>query len=152
LLICPGFTCLAYGEQPPGHSLVAGKDTQQEAHRSMQNERKVVFHLDRDEEDRLTLALENIKNLFKEVSHEQCRVGMVANGKAVKLFHKDAVGKHAADMEELHKLGVRFMACRNAMAKNKMEKSDLFPVCEVVPAGILELIDLQAKGYGYIKP
>jgi uncharacterized protein len=143
---------MSYGEQPPGNSIVEGKESRQEAHLSMQTERKVVFHLDRDEEDRLTLALENIKNLLKEVSHEQCRVGVVANGKAVTLFHKDKIGKHAADMEELHKFGVRFMACRNALAKNKMEKSDLFAVCEVVPAGILELIDLQAQGYAYIKP
>ncbi len=77
---------------------------------------------------------------------------MVANGKAVKLFHKDKIGDRAADMEELHKLGVRFMACRNALAKNKIEKSDLFHLCEIVPAGILELIDLQAQGYAYIKP
>jgi uncharacterized protein len=143
---------LTYAEQPQNQSSGVGKETQQEARPTMQSERKVVFHLDRVEEDRLTLALENIKNLFKEVSHEQCRVSMVANGKAVKLFHKDIVGKHAADMEDLHKLRVRFMACRNAMAKNKIEKSDLLPVCEVVPAGILELIDLQAQGYAYIKP
>lgn len=152
LLVGSGFVCLTHSEQRQGEQSVIREGAQQEAHRNMQAERKVVFHLDADQEERLTLALENIKNLFKEIPSQQCRVRMVANGKAVKLFRKDRIGEHAADMEELHKLGVRFMACRNALAKNKIEKSDLLHLCEIVPAGILELIDLQAQGYAYIKP
>jgi uncharacterized protein len=113
---------------------------------------KVVFHLDWDQEERLVLALENIKNLFKEVPPQQCRVSVVANGKAVKLFRKDKVGERASDMAELHKLGVNFKMCRNALAKNRIENTDLFEVCEIVPAGILELINLQREGFAYIKP
>lgn len=113
---------------------------------------KVVFHLDMDQEARLVLALENIKNLFKEVPPQQCQVNVVANGKAVTLFRKDKVGERASDISELHKLGVRFKMCRNALAKNKIEKADLFEVCEIVPAGILELINLQQEGFAYVKP
>jgi intracellular sulfur oxidation DsrE/DsrF family protein len=76
----------------------------------------------------------------------------VANGKAVNLFRKDRSAKYASDMGDLHKLGVRFKACRNAMAKNKVEKTDLLDVCEVVPAGILEIINLQRDGFAYVKP
>jgi len=152
LLVYSGFLCVTYGDRAGAQQTIAGKESQQEVRRNMPAERKVVFHLDMDQEERLTLALENIKNLFKEVPAQQCSVRIVANGKAVRLFHKDKVGERAADMEELHKLGVRFLACRNALAKNKIEKADLFRLCEVVPAGILELIDLQAQGYAYIKP
>ncbi len=151
-LVGSGFVCLTHSEQRQAQPSMTSKGSQQTAHGSMRAERKVVFHLDWDQKERLTLAMENIKNLFKEVPPQQCRVCIVANGKAVKLFHKDKIGEHAGDMEELHKLGVRFMACRNALAKNKIEKSDLFHLCEIVPAGILELIDLQAQGYAYIKP
>ena len=86
--------------------------------------------------ERLIWALENVKNYSKDTP-EQCRKCMVANGKAVKLFHKDNIGERAADMEKLHNLGVRFMACGNALAKNNIEKSDLFPVCEIVPGVFL---------------
>ena len=55
-------------------------------------------------------------------------------------------------MAELHKVGVSFKMCRNALAKNKIENADLFEVCEIVPAGILELINLQREGFAYIKP
>lgn len=115
-------------------------------------ERKVVFHLSLGLEERLDLALSNIKNLFKAVPPEQCKVHVVANGEGVKLFHKDRVGPRAKDMEDLQKLGVAFSTCWNAMIKQKIEKADLFQACEVVPAGIIELIDLQANGFAYIKP
>lgn len=125
---------------------------QRESDRQMDAKRKVVFHLDWDQEERLLMALENTKNLFKAISPQQCTVCVVANGKAVNLFRQDRAGKYTSDMEELHKQGVRFKACRNAMAKNSVEKKDLLEVCEVVPAGILELIDLQRDGFAYIKP
>src|SRR5208283_4866507 len=113
LLVGSGFVCLTHGKGRHGQPSVTPKELQQEPHRTMQAGRKVVFHLDLDQEERLALALENIKNLFKEVPSQLCRVCVVANGKAVKLFHKDNIGEHAADMEELQKMGVRFMACAN---------------------------------------
>ena len=118
----------------------------------MDAKRKVVFHVDSDQEGRLLMALENTKNLFKEVPAEQCSVHVVANGKAVILFRKDRAAKYASEMKALHEKGVRFKACRNAMSNNNVEKSDLLGVCDVVPAGILELINLQQEGFAYIKP
>ncbi len=152
LVIGWGFLVPAHGGQSEPAASQIMKQGQKAGGTHMDTQRKVVFHLDSDEEARLTLALENIKNLFKEVTPPHCQVAMVANGKAVNLFRKDRVGKHGSDMEELHKLGVHFKACRNALAKNNIAKTDLFQIVEVVPAGILELIDLQAKGFAYIKP
>jgi uncharacterized protein len=118
----------------------------------MDAKRKVVFHVDSDQEGRLLMALENTKNLFKEIPPQQCSVQIVANGKAVILFRKDRAGKFASEMEALHEKGARFKACRNSMSKNNLERSDLLGVCDVVPAGILELINLQHEGFAYIKP
>lgn len=144
--------CVSQTAQAQGEKSVASKDMVTEAHPKVESLTKVVFHLDWDQEEILTLALENIKNLFKEIPSKQCAVRVVANGRAVRLFHKDKVGNHAADIEELHKQGVRFLLCRNALAKNKIDKSDLLPLCEIVPAGVVELINLQSQGFAYIKP
>jgi uncharacterized protein len=144
--------CSAYAGEPGRDESQTKTQLSQEASQKMDAQRKVVFHLDLDQEERLLMALENTKNLFKAIPPEQCTVHMVANGKAVNLFRKDKATKYASDMEDLHKQGVRFKACRNAMAKNKIEKTDLLEICEVVPAGILELINLQHEGFAYIKP
>jgi uncharacterized protein len=144
--------CSAYAGEKGQNGPEVKKQLTQEAHRQMDVKRKVVFHVDWDQEERLLMALENTKNLFKEISPQQCTVYMVANGKAVNLFRKDRAAKYAAEMEDLHRQGVRFKACRNAMAKNNVDKADLLEVCEVVPAGILEIINLQHEGFAYIKP
>jgi uncharacterized protein len=144
--------CLAYAGQSSHDKPQTKQPTVDKAGKPMDAKWKVVFHLDWDKEERLLMALENTKNLFKEVPPQQCSVQMVANGKAVNLFRKDRAVKYAPEMEELHKLGVLFKACRNAMAKNHVEKADLLAICDVVPAGILELINLQHKGFAYIKP
>ncbi len=142
----------ACGAQPGQDQSVTKRPLTKEERKRMDKMCKVVFHVDSDEEGRLLMALENTKNLFKEVPPQQCDVQMVANGKAVLLFRKDRAAKYASEMEALHKQGVLFKACRNAMAKNKVEKSDLSEICEVIPAGILELINLQQEGFAYIKP
>jgi hypothetical protein len=147
-----GAVGLVYAGQPGLEKSDRKGESEQKMATPSQIKCKVVFHLDWDQEERLTLALENIKNLFKEVPPQQCLVSMVANGKAVNLFRKDRVGERASDIAELHKLGVSFKLCRNAMAKNKVEKADLVEVCDVVPAGILELINLQQQGFAYVKP
>jgi uncharacterized protein len=113
---------------------------------------KAVFHLDLDQEDRLILALTNIKNLFKEIPAQQCEISVVANGKAVNLFKKSQVADHAKTIEELHASGVHFKICNNALTAHQIRKEDLIDVYEIVPAGILEIINLQQKGFAYIKP
>ncbi|MGB6068314.1 MAG: DsrE family protein [Desulfomonilaceae bacterium] len=152
IVICCGLVWPAFAEQSgPEKSTIKG-ELRQQMDTKAHNKLKVVFHLDSDQEARLVLALANIKNLFKEVPPQQCRVNIVANGKAVTLFRKDKVGERASEIKELHKLGVSFKMCRNALAKSKIDKADLSEVCEIVPAGILELINLQQQGFAYIKP
>jgi intracellular sulfur oxidation DsrE/DsrF family protein len=142
----------AYAAQPAHDEPQTKKPLIQEARKQMDAKRKVVFHVDSDQEERLLMALENTKNLFKEIPPQQCSVQVVANGKAVILFRKDRAAMYAPEMETLHEKGVGFKACRNSMSKNSVEKSDLLGICDVVPAGILELINLQHEGFAYIKP
>jgi uncharacterized protein len=151
LIACANVGSVVAGQSGTEKAATKGKHGQNMATQA-EIKCKVAFHLDWDQEERLVLALENIKNLFKEVGPQQCRVSVVANGKAVNLFRKDKVGERASDMAELHKLGVSFKMCRNALAKNRIANTDLFEVCEIVPAGILELINLQREGFAYIKP
>jgi uncharacterized protein len=113
---------------------------------------KVVFHVDWEQEEVLSLALTNMKNLQAAIPPEKTSIYLVANGKAVNLFRKDKSADYFKSIDELHKKGVHFLMCRNAMAHNKIDQKDLLDVCEVVPAGIVELIRLQQEGYAYVKP
>lgn len=47
---------------------------------------------------------------------------------------------------------VVFHACANAMRANHISESSLPEQVIVVPAGVLDLVELQSQGYAYIKP
>ncbi|MCP4576945.1 MAG: hypothetical protein GY846_11750, partial [Deltaproteobacteria bacterium] len=113
---------------------------------------KVVFHLDWDEEKRLVMALNNITNLLKEFPLTKTAIRLVANGSAVSLFHREHADAYGSRVEELSGKGVRFLMCNNSLTNLNIDPGELLGGCEVIKAGIVELIALQGDGYAYIKP
>jgi len=113
---------------------------------------KVVFHLDWDEEERLVMALNNIGNLLKEVPSTKAAICLVANGSAVRLFQREHAAALGMRVEELSGKGVRFLMCSNSLKNLNLDPGVMLNGCEVIKAGIVELISLQADGYAYIKP
>jgi hypothetical protein len=111
---------------------------------------KVVFHLDFDDTPAFELALVNITNFLKDV--EDAEVVLLANGFAVKLFVKSSAKKFAEKLEELSRKGVKFYVCNNALNAHIISREDVFEFCEIVPAGVTKLVELQESGYAYIKP
>ena len=43
------------------------------------------------------------------------------------------------------------MICEASMRKHKVEKQDLIEGFKIVPDGILEIVEKQQNGWGYIK-
>ncbi|MGD0885600.1 MAG: DsrE family protein [Thermodesulfovibrionales bacterium] len=125
---------------------------------------KVLLHV--NEPERWAVAISNIINFLNDVSEESAEVVVVANGSAVKGYVREgetpgevqgtvcAVGVSAgsADMEELSKRGVLFLACRNALHTQRIAAESLPDFVTVVPAGITEIVRRQADGFAYIKP
>lgn len=113
---------------------------------------KAVFHLDLNLEERLELTLANIQNLFKAIPPRQCDISVVANGNAVNLFRKDAEPSRLRSIHELNVRGVCFKLCANALASQQLKKEELLDDCQIVLAGIVEIINLQPQGFAYIRP
>ncbi len=112
---------------------------------------KVVFHLDIDSTPVFELMLGNIQNLLR--SETSAEIAVVANGYAVKLFTKPNLEKYRDKIKDLAKIGVRFYVCNNALMNLvKINQDQVSEFCEIIPAGIVKLIELQQKGYAYIKP
>ncbi len=109
----------------------------------------VVFHVDEDAAA-LGMALTNIRNYLTALSHEQFTAVLLVNGPAISLMTAD--GDQAGQLRELAELGLRVRVCQNAMHHFGITVEQLHPACEIVPAGVVELADLQHKGYAYIKP
>jgi hypothetical protein len=43
------------------------------------------------------------------------------------------------------------MACENTLRERKIDKSEIVSEAGFVPAGIIEVVDKQTKGWAYIK-
>jgi hypothetical protein len=111
---------------------------------------KVVFHIDIDSTPVFELMLGNIKNLLKDVKAD---VVVVANGYAVKLFTKPNLEKYRREMEDLVRRGVVFYVCNNALTGLvNIRREEISEFCEIIPVGVVKLIELQKRDYAYIKP
>ncbi len=107
-------------------------------------------HIDMGDPDILGLSIRNIIHYIAALPGETMRVRLVANGPAVQLFTKTCL--YADDIADLASKGVTFAMCTNAMKKFEVSSDDLLPACEIVPAGVVELVRLQREGFAYIKP
>lgn len=126
---------------------------------------KVLFHV--NEPERWQRTLLNIKNFVKDVGQEHADIEVVANGAAVSAYaerelitgsceNSTGCGKTSGDLLEqmniLAKMGIKFVACRNALRMHSIDEKILQSFVRVVPAGITEIVKKQAEGYAYIKP
>jgi intracellular sulfur oxidation DsrE/DsrF family protein len=109
-----------------------------------------VFHCDNDAAS-LRIAITNITNLFKALENETFNAVLLVNGPGIKLMAKENTD-FPGDIRGIKELGADIRVCRNAMNHFGLSPEQICPECDIVPAGVVELIDLQRKGYAYIKP
>ena len=111
----------------------------------------LALHVDMDDFAVMKLALNNISNYYTALSSETFSVVLVANGSAVVLL-ADAKSELLAKASELASRGLEMRVCSNALRAHNILAENIWPMCRVVPAGIVELVHLQRAGYVYIKP
>ena len=109
-----------------------------------------VFHFD-NEAASLRIAITNIVNLYKTLDKEAFTAVLLVNGPGIRLMERNNVD-FSQDIRDLKQCGASIRVCRNAMNHFGLTPEQLCPECDIVPAGVVELIDLQKKGFAYIKP
>ncbi len=113
---------------------------------------KVVLHVDEERVERLDIALTNIKNLLKEVDAESVSIALLANGPSVFNFMSSMPLERSEQISSFYGMGVRFYVCSNALEKFGISRDELHKKCTIAKAGIHMLVELQQKGYAYVKP
>ena len=111
----------------------------------------LVVHVDDNDPGRLNFAFNNVANYKAGLPGEEFRVVMVANGPAVQLFTREneALAERGA---KLMAEGLSIRLCNNALNTFKVSRDDLWEGCEVVPAGVVELVKLQREGFAFLRP
>ena len=111
----------------------------------------LVIHVDDNDPARLNLAFSNVTNYRAGLPDEAFRIVLVANGPAVRLFTREH-GELAESAAKLMEEGLSIRLCNNALKKFQVSVDDLWDGCEVVPAGVVEVVKLQREGFASLRP
>lgn len=113
---------------------------------------RAVFHVDQKDEQVFNLAVNNVINLLNAIPEQEHDLVVLLNGPAVGLMTREAVTPFLDRIQGLVERGVRFQVCGNALRRFEVSRKSLTSECQIIPAGIVGLIDLQNQGFAYIKP
>ena len=114
---------------------------------------KIVFQISSSDEVTQHLVLNNAVNIQKHYGPENVDIVVVAYGPGLSLLTKK--NKQAVRVKSLAVQGITFDACHNTMQAIQ-KKTGKMPMLtdgvKVVPAGIAAIVELEEKGYSYIRP
>ena len=114
---------------------------------------KVVYHLN-EGVDQAARAMGNIRNHLD--ADPTVKIVVVTHGAGIDFLLEGATNKEnqsfTGAIGELSGRGVEFLVCNNTLNGRKIDKNNVVMEARVVPSGVAELANLQAKGFGYIRP
>jgi intracellular sulfur oxidation DsrE/DsrF family protein len=121
---------------------------------------RVAIHVDQNDPDVMNQTLNNATNVMEYYRgrDEDVEVEIVAYGPGLHMLRddtspvKDRIKRMA---ENSFPAKITFAACN--VTKRGMEKREgravtIIPQATVVPSGVVELIELQEKGWSYVRP
>jgi intracellular sulfur oxidation DsrE/DsrF family protein len=116
---------------------------------------KVVIQVSSADAKTQTIALNNAVNVQKHFGPGEADVEIVAYGPGLSILTQGKKNKNATRVKSLAMSDITFSACGNTMkkvAKKKGKEPKLVEGVKVVPAGVVRIMELQGKGYSYIRP
>lgn len=96
------------------------------------------------------LALNNIKNVQKDLGKDNVDLELVAYGPGIGMLKAES--EVANRIDEAVDAGVHVMACENTMRGQKLSKADMNAKIGYVKSGVVEILERQEHGYAYLRP
>lgn len=117
---------------------------------------KVVIQVSSSDAKTQTIALNNAVNVHKSFGPGEVDVEIVAYGPGLSILTENKKNKNAKRVASLAMSDITFSACGNTMKKiakkNNGKEPKLVAGVKIVPAGVIRIMELQGKGYAYIRP
>lgn len=111
---------------------------------------RVVFAMTVSDQHIWNEVFGNFRNIQRGLGPEHVAIEMVVYGDAIAMLRDDSLV--ANEVEEALEEGVKVVACENTMKAQNISRDNMLPNIGFVPAGIVELIELQAAGWAYVRP
>ena len=121
---------------------------------------RLAIHVDQNDPQVMNLALNNATNVIEYYrgKNEDVEVDIVTYGPGLHMLRSDTspVQDRIKRLKELASPGkIQFSACNNT--KQGMEKTEgkAIPIVSeatIVPSGVVQLMELQERGWSYVRP
>ena len=121
---------------------------------------RIAIQVDQNDPKVMNLALNNAANVIEYYRDkgEAVQVEVVAYGPGLNMLREDTspVKDRIKQLKEVSfPSDLKFAACNNT--KKGMEKAEghpitIVPQAQIVPSGVVELMQLEEKGWSYVRP
>jgi hypothetical protein len=111
---------------------------------------KMVIQVSDNNAATWNLALNNAKNIQKDVGKDKVDLEIVAFGPGINMLKADS--EVANRIDEAVEAGVQVLACQNTMRNQKLNKEDMHEKVNYVSSGVVEIMQRQQQGYTYLRP
>ncbi|MBX3657846.1 MAG: DsrE family protein [Ramlibacter sp.] len=111
---------------------------------------KLILQVSDADPGKWNLALNNAKNVQKDLGAANVDVEIVAYGPGIGMLKLDSTV--ASRVTEATQAGVKVVACENTMHGQKLTKEDMNAAIGYVPAGVTEIMVRQSEGWSYVRP
>lgn len=115
-----------------------------------QDKAKMVIQVSDNDPAKWNLALNNAKNIQKDIGKDKVDLEIVAYGPGIGMLKAES--EVANRIQEAVESGVQVMACENTMRNQKLNKADMNAKVGYVSSGVVEIMQKQQQGYTYLRP
>ena len=119
---------------------------------------KVAVHVNESDPQRINMALNNVQNMkaFYDSAGQKVEIEVVAYGPGLHMLRADTSPvKDRISVMSLEIEGLIFSACANTlkgMSQKEGKQVELVSESQMVPSGVVRLVELQEGGYSYVRP
>lgn len=144
----------------PAEAQIAQQRTSAKAEKEKNNAKshKLVIQVDENKPEIMSLALNNATNVLEYYKGlgEKVSIEIVTFGPGLHMLRDDTSPVKARIAElALQQPDITYAACGNTlmnMSKREEKPITLITEAKVVPSGVVRLMELQKKGYAYVRP
>jgi len=111
---------------------------------------RVVLQVSDDNPKTWNQALNVIENLQQAYGKENVDIKLVALGYGIGILTLDS--PNGGRVQDALKGGAQIAACEVTMGRRKLSRDDMLPNISYVPAGVVEIIQLQKQGWSVLRP
>ena len=115
---------------------------------------KVFFHLTESDPQRAKAVLTNVQNFVDVVGWRNIEaLELVVHGPGLRPFVAKGIDPEVkAQVEALLTAGMSMDACQITMRRQSIRPEELVEGLTPIPSGVVRVMELEEKGYAYIRP